>query len=86
MYLRLKFEYARCFYYFLEENIPFRGFDDEGVDLRRGGFDVAGVVDAGFEGSAGGGGGREDGDGVVVEGHDGRERSGGYCMVELWRL
>lgn len=86
MYLRLKFEYPRCFYYFLEENIPFRGFDDEGVDLRRGGLDVAGVVNAGFEGAAGGGGGREDGDGVVVEGHGGRERSGGYCMVELWIL
>ena len=74
MYLRLKFEYPRCFYYFLEENIPFRGFDDESVDLRRGGFDVAGVVDARFEGAACGRG-REDRHGVVVERHC------GYCMV-----
>ena len=73
MYLRFKFKDPCCFYYFLEENVPFRGFDDQGVDLRRGGFDVAGVVDAGFEGAAGGGRGREDGHGVVVERHDGEQ-------------
>lgn len=49
-----------------------------------GGTEIAGAVDAGFEGAAGGGG-SEDGDGVEVEGHGGAVTCV-YCIHDFRNL
>lgn len=65
-----------------QDAVPFRGLGDQGVDLGGRGAKIAGAVDAGFEGAAGGGGG-EDGDRVEVEGHGGAVTCV-YTILEAW--
>jgi len=59
--LSFQLEYLRALDYFFKHDIPFRSLRDQRVDLRGTslcvGVGAAGVVDAGFEGAAGGGGG-----------------------------
>lgn len=67
-HLSLQTQDVGIFNHLGQDGVPFRGFADEGIDLSRFGSEIAGAVDARFEGATRGWCG-QDGLRIEVEGH-----------------